>query len=312
MEIMKKNLNFLLLSLIGALLTPFSIKAQAAFDKQFSGIERLEIQGGSLEVSYEGSDVENITLTAYLGPEEDSNKDLVFVTLGNTLKVAYQPQSKQERNFGGDQKRYVRFKGPVEMELLIRNSSGSVKVERIKSKETHLTVSSGSVRASIIEGDLYLKGTSGSFDVREIAGSVTSSLSSGSMNIDQVQDGLDFSSSSGSLRASRIAGKLNAQLTSGSAKFSEIGELGKLSVSSGSIKATDAGLGNSTAFKGSSGSFSVSTSSDLKAFNYQLIASSGSLRVGEATKAKKLEINNGAQNTVTGNVSSGSIKIDNK
>ena len=308
---MKRNLNFLLLPLIGAVLAPISIMAQTSFEKQFSGIERMEIQGGALEVSYEGSDTENITLTAYLGPEEDSNQDLVFVTLGNTLKVAYQPQDKRQRDFGGDQKRYVSIKGPVDMELQIKNSSGSVKVERINSKETHLTVSSGSVQASRIEGDLYLKGSSGSFDIKEITGSVTSSLSSGSMNIDQVNGGLSFSSSSGSLKASRVSGMLNAQLTSGSAKLSEIGELGKLSVSSGSINATDAGLGNSTAFKGSSGSFSVTTPSDLKAFNYNLIASSGSLRVGDATKAKRLEINNGAESTVTGDISSGSIKIDN-
>jgi len=308
---MERKSNFILLSFIAAMLSPISIFSQTSFEKQFSGIETMEIQGGSLEVSYVGSGTDNISLTAYLGPDEDSENDLVFVTLGNTLKVAYQPQHKRDRNFGGGQKRYVRIKGPVDMELQIINSSGSVKVVKVNSKETHLTVSSGSVEASMIEGDLYLRGSSGSFDVKEIAGSVTSTLSSGSMTIEKVQGGLDFSSSSGSLRASNIAGKLNAQLTSGSANLSEIGELGKLSISSGSIKATDAGLGNSTAFQGSSGSIFVSTPSDLNQFNFDLIASSGSLKVGDSSKAKRLEINNSARDTVTGKISSGSIKIEN-
>jgi hypothetical protein len=70
-------------------------------------------------------------------------------------------------------------------------------------------------------------------------------------------------------------------------------------------------LGSRTSLQANSGSISIQTPSDLKAFNFDLKANSGSVRVGEQDSDDKLNLNNGASSTVTGKVSSGSIKIVN-
>ena len=300
-----------MLALLALIVNPEKVRAQTILEKQFSGIEKLEIQGGSLEVSYMGSDRTDIDLTAYLGDEEGDENDLVFITMDNTLKIAYKRQNRKS-NWNRDPKRYIRISGPEKIQLNISNSSGKVIVDHVQAERTSLSISSGVIQATGIDGDLVLKGSSGKMEAKDVAGDVTCAISSGAANIEQVKGDLDYSSTSGQLNASQIGGKVKAKLTSGNVNLNNIGELGALSVSSGSIRAKNARLGNETSFHGSSGSFNVSTPSDLSAFNFDLSASSGGLTVGRTSTAKKLQIHNGSSATVKGKISAGSIKIENQ
>lgn len=308
---MKKHLCILMLALLALNVNQEKVQAQTTLEKNFSGIERLEIQGGSLEVSYTGSDRTDIDLTAYLGDEEGNENDLVFITMDNTLKIAYKRQNRKSDWNNRSPKRYIRISGPENIELGISNSSGKVIVDNVQAEKTRLSTSSGLIQASGIGGDLVLKGSSGKIEAKDIAGDVTCAISSGAVDIEQVSGDLDYSSTSGRLKASQIGGKVDAKLTSGNVSLNNIGELGALSVSSGSIRAENAGLGNGTSFNGSSGSFNVNTPSDLSAFNFDLSANSGGLTVGRTSTAKKLQIHNGSSATVRGKISSGSIKIGN-
>lgn len=304
---MKKYLAFCCMALVGLPLMSF---AQNEINKQYEGIESLDIQGGPLEVSYTGNpDQKDIAITAFLGEEQEREKDLVFVTMGSVLKVAYSPGKKFD-NYNGP-KRYVRITGPENVVLEIKNSSGQIVVDKVSGENTQLSVSSGQIKASNINGDLTLKGSSGNILAKKVSGSVSCSITSGGCTLDNIAGNLDFSSTSGKLNASHIAGKVNARLTSGSISLDDVGELGEIAISSGNVKATGAGLGNSTHFKGSSGSFSINTPSDLTAFNYDLQASSGSVSVGKSSGGRKLVIENGASGTVKGSISSGRIKIEN-
>src|SRR5690554_2147285 len=167
---MKKHLFLSFVILIGL---QIETTAQEEIVKNYSGIESLDIEGGSLEVSYHGSpDKTDIELSAYLGPEKEQEKELVFVTVGNVLKVAYKPQQKSNNNYRGP-KKYVKITGPENMVLEIKNSSGKITVENVNSKSTSLSISSGHIQASGIEGDLILKGSSGNIQVNNIAGSVS-------------------------------------------------------------------------------------------------------------------------------------------
>jgi lia operon protein LiaG len=304
---MKKHLILCLVALIGLPLASF---AQNEITKQYSGIESLDIEGGSLEVTYTGSaDREDINITAFLGQEAEREKDLVFVKVGNVLKIAYNP-AKKFVNYN-DPKRYVQIMGPQNMVLEVKNSSGQIAVDNVSAEKTHLSVSSGQIKASHIKGDLVLKGSSGNIQAEDVSGSVSCSISSGMSKLEHVGGNLDFSSTSGRLSASHIGGKVDARLTSGSISLDDVGELGEIAISSGNVNAKGAGLGNTTHLRGSSGSFSIHTPSDLTAFNYDLQASSGSVSVGKSTGGKTLKIQNGASGTVKGNISSGRIKIEN-
>lgn len=296
-----------MIALVGV---PLISIAQNEISKQYSGIASLDIQGGPLQVSYTGSATqEDIDVIAFLGEEEEREKDLVFVTVGDVLKVAYNPNRKFD-NYNGP-KRYLKISGPENMVLEVKNSSGQIFVDKVSGEKTQLSVSSGQIKASQIKGDLILKGSSGNIQAKEVFGSVTCSITSGVSTLEDIEGNLDFSSTSGRLSASHISGKVDARLTSGSISLDDVGELGEISISSGNVKAKGAGLGNTTHFKGSSGSFSIHTPSDLTAFNYDLQASSGSVSVGKSSGGKKLTIQNGASGTVKGNISSGRIKIEN-
>lgn len=299
----------MVLALLTTSLTHDKVLAQTTLEKTFSGIEKLEIQGGALEVSYQGSDRADVDVTAYMGDEEGDENDLVFITMDNTLKIAYKRQNRRSGWNNNTPKRYIRILGPKNIRLDISNASGKVMVDNVQTEKTRLSVSSGHIQASGIVGDLVLEGSSGKIEAKHVTGDVACSISSGSVDIEQVSGDLDYSSTSGRLSASQIDGKVDAKLTSGNVDLSNIGELGTLSVSSGSIRAKNAGLGNETSFDGSSGSFSINTPSDLSAFNFDLRAGSGNLTVGRTSKAKTLQIQNGSSVTIRGKINSGSIKI---
>src|SRR5690606_4949377 len=303
---MKKNL-IIILFLLG--LPVFSF-AHARLEKQYADIESLDVQGGSLEVTYTGSaDQQEIKIVAFLGEEKERENDLVFVPMDKVLKIAFQP-NKKFTNYHGP-KRYIHITGPEAINLTISNSSGQVEATHITSPSTQLAITSGRLKASAIKGDLTLRGSSCTIEAKDIDGSVVCKITSGRSTVENVAGNLDFSSSSGSLQATRVGGKVDVQLTSGNVSLHTIGELGEIAMSSGNVKATGVGLGTGTNLKATSGSFTISTTSSLSDFNYDLKASSGSLAVGESSGNKALAIENGAPATVRGSVSSGRIRIDN-
>ena len=65
-----------------------SSQSQQLINKTFKGIQKLEIKSGSIEIQYEGNENRDyIDLEAFLGQEENADKNLVMITVGNTLKI---------------------------------------------------------------------------------------------------------------------------------------------------------------------------------------------------------------------------------
>ena len=174
-----------------------------------------------------------------------------------------------------------------------------------------MQLTSGNVAAAQIKGNLTLTATSGTLLAKEVDGDVNARLTSGNTSLDGIKGAVDYGSTSGNFTAKNIGGLLNVQLTSGNAKIENVKELGTMRITSGNMTAVNAGLGSKTQFSGTSGNFTVQTPSDLGAFNYNLRATSGNLRVGNTSKEKSLDINNNAANTVRGNITSGNITITN-
>ncbi|TDK44851.1 DUF4097 family beta strand repeat-containing protein [Algoriphagus formosus] len=301
------NLCFALL-LIGS--SAFAQNVLVDVNKSYSNIEKLEIEGGWLEVTYEGGFGDEVQVEAYL-ESNDEDQDIVFVTLGNVLKIKYERGSRNVSWGNSKNNGYIRIKGPESIQLDVQNSSGSAKISRVNSETTRLKVTSGRIIAEDIQGDLIIGGTSGNLIASIIGGDVTASLTSGRGEISQVDGDVSYKSTSGSLNASEIRGEINVQFTSGRAELENIGALGALKFTSGSMRAENAGLGPNTSFSGSSGNFRIQTNSNLENFNFDLSASSGNLRVGNSRGNKSLELDNGAASWVKGKITSGSISIEN-
>ncbi|WP_375583774.1 DUF4097 family beta strand repeat-containing protein [Cyclobacterium xiamenense] len=282
-----------------------AVYSQDLIQKTFSGIQKLELNAGSIEVSYQGQeDLETIQLEAFLGSNENSDKTLLMVTVGNTLKIAYEPPREY-----GHQKKFIRLKGPASIELDFVNGSGSLSVAGVRAEHTRLRVGSGQIQAREISGEVWAKGSSGTIRLESIHGDVTCLLTSGNATLHQIDGNLSFTATSGQLHASSVDGVLNARLTSGNMRLKQIVELGKLEITSGNIHADQAGLGRETYFSGSSGNINVRTTSDLTVYNFELQAGSGNIRVASQAQPGSLHIRNGDFPTIKGKINSGNIAI---
>jgi lia operon protein LiaG len=277
--------------------------------KKYPNIKQIEVESGWLDVSYQGGEGTEVSVEAYL-ESNISDQDIVFVTLGDVLKVSYK-RSGEKYNWNGKNKGYLKITGPKSMQVSVRGSSGEINLTNLASEKTILQLTSGTVKAAQIKGNLTLTSTSGTLKASGIEGNIEARLTSGNAYLENISGKVSYESTSGSLDARDIDGELNVRLTSGNAKIENAKQLGKLSFTSGNVRATNSGLGVNTQFTGTSGNFTIQTPSALNSFNYSLKASSGNLRVGGSSRTKSLELNNNASNTVRGNITSGNMTITN-
>ncbi|WP_215224486.1 DUF4097 domain-containing protein [Echinicola shivajiensis] len=298
---------------IGVLIFLFGISlgyshGQSKIEKSFDNIEKLEIQGGSISLSYEGNTSQSsIKVTADLGDDQNADKNLVFVTVGNTLKISYQKTGNWNNN---NNKRYIHITGPEVIVLKAANSSGKMHIKGVASELTELTASSGIIQVEDISGNLKLAGSSGKIEVNSVEGDVECNMTSGMMDLEYIKGNTSLSSSSGRITAKHVAGELNVKITSGSVSMEDISTLGKLKLSSGMMKAKKVGFGPNTSFSGSSGMFNIKANALLDNYNYDLNAGSGMVKVGDMSSSDHLHIDHGADHTVKGNIGSGMITIE--
>lgn len=287
------------------------MKVVSDIEENFAGIEEVMVKGGSLEVNYEGSDQErDVFLNAYLESNRSDGVEIIYKVEGKRLRVELRRESGGWGNVRT--KGFISLTGPENMRLDITNSSGALFVSDVSSDKIELGISSGKIEAKRLSSDrINLRASSGKLEVEEVNGNLICKVSSGNGQITRVNGDVTVEASSGSYHISEVRGLVNASLSSGNLELQSIGELGSMRVSSGRIKATQAGLGGRTNFNGSSGTFIIQTDHDLKAYNFELSSSSGSLQVGNNETQKKLSIDNDAGRTVTGSISSGRISIQN-
>jgi hypothetical protein len=277
--------------------------------KKYNNITQIEVESGWLDVSYQGGEGTEVSVEAYL-ESNISDQDIVFVTLGDVLKVSYK-RSGEKYNWNSKNKGYLKISGPQSMQISVKGSSGEINLTNLASENTVLKLTSGTVEAAQIKGNLTLTSTSGTLKASGIQGNVEARLTSGNAFLENISGKVSYESTSGSLDARDIDGELNVRLTSGNAKIENAKQLGKLFFTSGNVRAINSGLGANTQFTGTSGNFTIQTPSALNSFNYSLKASSGNLRVGGSSGTKSLELNNNAANTVRGNITSGNMTITN-
>jgi len=295
----------MLISVVG-----FAQKVLVDANKNYANIKAIEVSGGWLDVSFIGGSGSNVKVEAFLESTNET-QDIIFVTVGDVLKISHE-QSSRNSSWGNTRsKGYIKITGPMNIDLDMKNSSGTIEVDKVVGDRTNLRVSSGKITATNISGDLVIKASSGSLTIDKVSGDVEAGVTSGNADISNVGGSVDYQSTSGTLTADRVKGELNVALTSGNAKLSNIGSLGSMKFTSGNIRATNAGLSGKTNFNGTSGNFKIQTPSNLKDYNFSLKASSGNLRVGGINTGKNLEIDNDSSNWVKGSISSGNITIEN-
>lgn len=313
---MKNYLKLSLSAILLILLTGFQqgfaqMKTLVDVQKSFSGITKIEVNGGALEVVYSGEGQSNeISVDAFL-ESTFHDQDIIFVTAGNILKISHKVTTTKTSWTNTRTKGHIKIQGPQNMGLDIKGGSGTVTASHVKSSLTSLSVGSGKITGTNIEGDVEVKAGSGSIRLQQIAGNIKGNIGSGSAQFQDVKGDIQYASSSGGITANNIVGKMNISLTSGNAKLENVAELGELRLTSGNLNAHNSGLGTETSINGTSGNFKIQTNSNLTDFNYNLNATSGNITVGNSRSTRGLNIDNGAAYSIKGNITSGNITIQN-
>lgn len=309
----KKKLNVsgsLLLSMLffTACLDPH-LETVADIEESFAGIGSIEVDAGFLPAEYLGSpDLEEVSLDALLRSNVDGGKTIAYSVVGEKLIV-----SLDQNGLGmGRSEGHIRLTGPTHMSLQMHAGSGTIYAENVVGDRIDLEVNSGRVSAKNLDAlEVYLTASSGEVVGENIAGNTIASVSSGKLSLEQIEGDLDAEASSGNMAFRAINGLLNAKLSSGKIDMEQVEALGRVTLSSGKATGRDIGLSEHTFLKASSGNISIKTNSNIAAFNYEIHAGSGRVKVGESESSGTLIIRNGSPHTIKGEVSSGKIEIVN-
>jgi len=312
---MKKYLKLSLLIFICVILiAPMQAVAQMKTivdtNKTFSGITKVEVSGGAIEIAYQGDNVTEVTVDAFL-ESNNHEQDIIFVKVGNVLKVSHEVKYHPSGWNNTRTKGHIKITGPKEMELEMTAGSGRIHAAQVNAEQIRLSVGSGKITANDLIGNLQVKAGSGNIQLQQIEGDVEGKVGSGSAEIREVKGNVKYNSSSGRLVASNIDGMMEVGLTSGNAKLNNITALGPIKLTSGNINAQNVGLDASSGFYGTSGNFNIQTHSNLNDFNFQLNSTSGNLTVGNSRSRRNLSIDNGSAHQIKGNITSGNITIQN-
>ncbi len=307
-------------------------------EKNFDNIVTIDVKGSFCKVKVNSHASANINFTGEIkSNKERDDLKIKYEINGNTLEVWIDKPRSLSGSLGG----YLNFLVPLNTNINIKNSSGSIDVKNIGQSTVTLVASSGSIMASNINSSIKATTSSGSIKANNITGSinaisssgshmlenigenVNSSLSSGNIKISQVKGyvksnsssgsqyingveaGLESSATSGSIKIENVNGDVYSQTSSGSIKLNNIRGILSLISSSGSQYGTGITLTGDSSFKSSSGSINMKLTNTPEELSFKLQASSGGLNAKGSSDKKKLNIERGSIH-INGISSSGS------
>ena len=277
-----------------------SIVAEKKFDME--GIKSLEVNGSFCSVEIIGYGGSTLIFEGEIKASSDKEYSIEYDRDGDELKVWIE----SPRNNWGNTNGSLRFKVPSSTQVVVDNSSGSVAASGLKSMFIKLEASSGSIKARDMEGDMYLETSSGSSELEGLVGDLEIKSSSGSQSIESVVGNIAGRSSSGRIRFRNIKGDIVAETSSGGISLDDVVGGLELESTSGSLNGDRIKISNNSYFKSSSGSIRMELINDLETLNFDLKASSGSLRVGSKSADDRYIDKQGDGLKITGISSSGS------
>ncbi len=281
-----------------------------SINEEFVGINQVEIESGFLDVVYLGDpNMTTIQLDALLESNKSGRFQIDYKVDQGKLIIEL-----DQSGFGnsGRSRGHLYLRGPLEMEMKVEISSGNGKISQVTGDYLDLSAGSGKLTIEQVStNSISLKAGSGELNVSNLIGDVQVEIGSGSVTMNTILGNVNLKGSSGRYKLIEIEGLVHAKLSSGNIDLSSVKKLGNLEVSSGRIAAVNSGLSAESKFSASSGNIKIQTFTEIAAFNYNLIAGSGKVSVGESSSSGNLKIDNGSPYTVFGAVSSGNIEIRN-
>jgi DUF4097 and DUF4098 domain-containing protein YvlB len=311
--------------------------AQKQVTKTFSNVTSIDVKGAFCDVIIKTVPGNTVKFLGSIKTRED--RPIRYSQSGSNLKIWVESHGDRHSEthelgileqillsiFDGNYsyEGLLELEVPVNTNILVNNSSGSIMASDLGGNNISLNASSGRIRCANIlsslnvktssgaievhkvKGNLYSKSLSGSQRISEIGGSLKSSASSGSISVDKVYGSSHVSSLSGGVKVSNLSstlyassssgmiliddveGNIEASSLSGGIKLKDVRGTLNLKTTSGSIKGESISLTNSSSFSSLSGTINMSLINADK-FSYDLEAGSGRLKALGHSGSKKL------------------------
>lgn len=312
---------FLLTAICFYSFSSFSQKIYADEKANYDGVSKVVVEGRFCDVTIKGQDREDVKFEGIIKglSRKGSEYEIHHRLEGSVLKVWVE----SPRNSWGNIDASLQFWVPSKISVDVKNSSGDVLCENIKSDFTKLKASSGDITANRIISDLNVntssgeitlyeikgninsKSSSGNHEYRKLAGNVSSVATSGDLDMNNVVGDIVSRTSSGDVDYNMVEGKIKNVSSSGNTEITNSKVALNLTTTSGNIRGHEVLLLGDSFFKASSGDVSISLANDFEQLSFDLSASSGNLRVGNRKGDDQLYVKNG-ELWVHGKTSSGS------
>ncbi|WP_161625559.1 DUF4097 family beta strand repeat-containing protein [Cyclobacterium qasimii] len=290
---------------------PLPMETITDMENSYDGITKVNVNGGSLEISYiGGEDRKAVNIEAFVEASDTEMEGVIVRRVGDELNVNFESGSNGSFFSAINVEGYISLTGPVDMAVNINNSSGTLEVINVTNDDIVLNGSSGKIVGRNLKSpDLKVKISSGKLELKNIEGGLNMEVSSGMGTLEGMKGDVKFKGSSGMVVLSNIDGLLSGSMSSGKADLNRVSRLGEISLSSGMLEASKCGIGAETNLSASSGYMTVNTTSSLKNFNFDFKVGSGRLNIGDQSSSDDMYVNNDADVTIKGRIQSGKMVI---
>jgi len=275
---------------------------------EMDGITEVEIKGAFCDVKVEGyGSGATLYFDGAINGLSGKSYSIEFDRSGSMLQIWVE----SPRSNWGSVDCNLNLKLAKTTNVTVDNSSGDVFVSDLSGKSLRFEASSGDLEIRNISADLRLETSSGDIELENLTGELQSRSSSGDQDLSKINGDIESYSSSGTIELQDIVGDIMAETSSGGISLDDVKGGLKLESTSGSLRGDDVELTADAYFKSSSGSIDMDLVNEIESLDFDLKASSGSLRVGSRRAEDRLIDKRSGGYEITGISSSGSQRYDN-
>lgn len=271
--------------------------------EQYRGVEAIEIESESFDVSVVGNRTNSTSIEIYGSPSVSAT----IRRRGERVII----EAKERRALFSRS----RVEGLIEVQAFegvdieVNCGSGDVDIRGLQGGRLGVRTGSGDIVARAIFGESRIRSGSGDFRMERVGGTLEAGTGSGDIELQDGEGRISLSSSSGDLELRGVSGDIGATSSSGEVTVVDGEGVFSLASTSGSVVAEEISLRNSSRFRSVSGDIELVLRGEPEEYSYDLRTVSGAIRVGDIQAGNRFTRDGGSL-LVEGRTTSGSIIVE--
>ena len=290
-----------------ALLTPLLFAAALSFalgageggDFEYDGIREIEVVAGTFSVDVQGVRGRNTSLEVR---NESDNYRVLHTRSGDQLEIWVERKfSFLSRSHRGE----IVLLVPVDTDLRVRTSTGSVDIRNITSDRLSVDTTTGRVTLEEISASMSVDTSTGAVEVLDSAGRFDIKSTTGRIELLRATGDVVAESSTGRHSYEDLIGDLRVRSTTGRIEIDGMQGTLDLRTSTGGQDGRGIVLTGDSSFESSTGRIRMDFVGSIEQLEFDLRSTTGSLRVGREESQRQLYLG-GTGFTIRGKSSTGS------